>query len=95
MGLFFLIFCVIYIVGLVVLLCISILCWYGVRCCFIRGYLECICFVERECFVDVKFVCGSDGRNYFNECVMIVRVCLMRKDVIVVYSGICGMRILD
>ena len=85
----------IYIAGLVVLPCSSISCRYGARCRFTRGYPECTCPVESECPVDVKPVCGSDGRNYPNACVMMARACLMRKDVTVAYDGICGTRILD
>ena len=95
MALLFPTFCVIYIAGLVVLPCTSISCRYGARCRFTRGYPECTCPVESECPVDVKPVCGSDGRNYPNECVMTARACLMRKDVTAAYSGICGTRILD
>ena len=88
-------FCAIYIAGLVVLRCYSTSCRYGARCRFTRGYPECTCPVESECPVDVKPVCGSDGRNYPNECVMTARACLMRKDVTAAYDGICGMRIVD
>ena len=88
-------FCAIYIAGLVVLRCDSTSCRYGARCRFTRGYPECTCPVESECPVDVKPVCGSDGRNYPNECVMTARACLMGKDVTAAYHGRCGMRIVD
>ena len=74
--------------------CNSISCRYGARCRFTRGYPECTCPVESECPVDVKPVCGSDGKNYPNECVMTARACLMRKDVTAAYDGICGTKIL-
>ena len=70
--------------------CSSTSCRYGARCGFTRGYPECICPVESECPVDVKPVCGSDGRNYPNTCVLTARACVMRKDVIAEYDGTCG-----
>ena len=76
--------------GLVVLPCSSTSCRYGARCGFRRGYPECICPVENDCPIEDKPVCGTDGRNYPNTCVLTARACLMRKDVIADYDGTCG-----
>ena len=76
--------------GLVVLPCSSTSCKYGARCSFTRGYPECKCPTESECPVEDSPVCGSDGRNYPNECVLIARACKMRKEVTVEYQGPCG-----
>ena len=70
--------------------CSSTSCNYGARCSFTRGYPECVCPFESDCPAENKLVCGSDGQNYPNECVLIARACLNRKDVIAEYEGPCG-----
>ena len=70
--------------------CSSTSCRYGARCGFRRGYPECICPVENDCPIEDKPVCGTDGRNYPNTCVLTARACLMGKDVIADYDGTCG-----
>jgi len=46
--------------------------------------------LENECPAEKRPVCGSDGQNYPNTCVLTARACLMRKDVIAEYDGPCG-----
>lgn len=76
--------------GLVVLPCSSTSCRFGARCGFEKGYPECVCPLESDCPRQDKPVCGTDGQNYPNECVLKARACLMRKDVEAEYDGHCG-----
>lgn len=79
--------------GLVVLPCSSTSCRFGARCRFEKGYPECVCPLESDCPRQDKPVCGTDGQNYPNECVLKARACLMRKDVEAEYDGHCGTKI--
>ena len=55
------------------------------------GSATCICKSRSDCPLDVRPVCGSDGRTYINECLMEVEACLFGSDTLrMISQGACG-----
>ncbi|XP_062523805.1 sushi, von Willebrand factor type A, EGF and pentraxin domain-containing protein 1-like isoform X2 [Corticium candelabrum] len=54
------------------------------------GSATCICKSRSDCPLDVRPVCGSDGRTYINECLMEVEACLFGSDTLrMISQGAC------
>ena len=55
------------------------------------GCDTCVCKSRSACPLDVRPVCGSDGRNYINECLLEVEACLFGSDSLrTISQGACG-----
>lgn len=61
-------------------------------CCKVIDYIvfECVCLKMSDCLLRKDEVCGSDGKIYFNDCVVCVEVCMKGMDIFVVNFGFCG-----
>jgi len=52
------------------------------------GRTECVC--DDQCPKVEEPVCGTDGRDYTNECVLKATACRENRDVAVSDTGLCG-----
>jgi hypothetical protein len=67
--------------------CSSHVCDYGAHCIERGGRAECDCPV---CPAEFDPVCGSDGISYGNECKLRLEACQHRRDIAILYKGLCS-----
>lgn len=67
--------------------CRSHVCDYGAHCVERGGQAECDCPV---CPAEFDPVCGSDGISYGNECKLRLEACQHRRDIAILYKGLCS-----
>ncbi|XP_065056519.1 agrin-like isoform X1 [Rhopilema esculentum] len=66
--------------------CNFLQCEFG-KCDDSDGAPKCVC--EQACPLIVKHVCGSDGKDYANECIMKFESCELKKNISVAKEGPC------
>ena len=81
---------------------LSFYCCYLDACSFhqCKPYQDCVvvdntakCQCPRGCPSNEDRVCANNGKSYTNECLMRVKACKARKQLIVVKKGECGKRL--
>lgn len=64
--------------------CDNVHCKYGARC--EKG--RCVC--PTQCPASIERVCASDGKTYINECELRSEACRTRRNLRILYTGLCG-----
>lgn len=75
--------------------CIDLDCKYGAECIRSKDGKKAECLCPEKCYtygdsVGSRPVCGSDGRDYPNDCELRRRSCPLNKNVIAKFQGKCG-----
>ena len=55
------------------------------------GTPTCVCPQKDKCPTELKPVCGSDNKNYINDCFLRALTCARQGDTFKRRDGVCGM----
>ncbi|KAI1287382.1 Agrin [Halotydeus destructor] len=74
--------------------CLDLVCQYGADCIRSKDGKKADCLCPEKCYtygdsVGSRPVCGSDGRDYPNECELRRRACKESKDIVAKFPGRC------